>query len=79
MTQFHKTLMDGIRQQMEWSRARKEDVGYGLLGVCPTCGTPDGFMLAGWMNPEAGTGKAQFRCRTCGKSWTWARKPKVIR
>lgn len=77
--QFDNTLLNGIKAQMAWNRAKREDVGFGTAGVCPHCNTPNAHLLAGWYNAHAGTGKAQFRCRTCARTWTWARKPKVVK
>lgn len=73
--QFHRTILNGIREQLAWSRSQRESVGFGTAGVCPTCNTPNARLLAGWYN-GTGAAKAQFRCIVCNKSWTFSRKPK---
>ncbi len=56
---FHKALLNGIKDQIAWSRAKREDVGFGLAGVCPHCGHRNNRLLVGWYNEMAGTGKGQ--------------------
>jgi hypothetical protein len=75
---FHKALLNGIKDQLAWSRAKREDVGFGLAGVCPHCGHRNNRLLVGWYNEMAGTGKGQWECRICLRRWTWSRKPKAV-
>jgi hypothetical protein len=78
MTRFIENMLTAWRDGAAWKRAHREDVGFGLAGVCPHCQSPQSKLINGWYNNTAGTGKAQFRCQVCKRSWTWSRKPKAV-